>query len=108
MKDLRGEDKERKREEKTCAVVSIIGHLFALNNYALPAHVMSRSLALAFDIDPISLSVSLLLSQYRMYQYVTEELPSVVKANFPAVDTSKASVFGHSMGGHGALVVAFK
>eukprot|EP00903_Cladosiphon_okamuranus_P005797 g5744.t1 len=45
---------------------------------------------------------------YRMYEYVTEELPSVVAANFPAVDTSKASVFGHSMGGHGALVVAFR
>ncbi|CAM9810614.1 unnamed protein product [Ectocarpus fasciculatus] len=43
-----------------------------------------------------------------MYTYVTEELPTVVAASFPAVDISKASVFGHSMGGHGALVVAFR
>ncbi|CBJ28708.1 esterase [Ectocarpus siliculosus] len=45
---------------------------------------------------------------YRMYAYVTEELPAAVAASFPAVDTSKASVCGHSMGGHGALVVAFR
>lgn len=45
--------------------------------------------------------------QYRMYEYVTEELPAVISKNFP-VDTSRASVFGHSMGGHGALVVAFR
>lgn len=45
---------------------------------------------------------------YRMYQYVTEELPLMLKDNFPTVDTNRASVFGHSMGGHGALVVAFK
>ena len=38
-----------------------------------------------------------------MYSYVTKELPSVVSAFFP-VDTSRASVTGHSMGGHGALV----
>eukprot|EP00904_Undaria_pinnatifida_P006313 jgi/Undpi1/2811/HiC_scaffold_14.g06188.m1 len=44
---------------------------------------------------------------YRMYEYVTQELPGIVAANF-AVDTSRASVFGHSMGGHGALVVAFR
>ncbi|CAM9202235.1 unnamed protein product [Hapterophycus canaliculatus] len=43
-----------------------------------------------------------------MYEYVTEELPAVVAARFPAVDTSKASVCGHSMGGHGALVIAFR
>lgn len=46
--------------------------------------------------------------QYRMYEYVTEELPAVLAASFPAVDTARASVCGHSMGGHGALVVAFR
>jgi S-formylglutathione hydrolase len=44
---------------------------------------------------------------YRMYSYVTRELPAVVDANFP-VDTRRASIFGHSMGGHGALVIALR
>ncbi|MBL4834490.1 MAG: S-formylglutathione hydrolase [Pseudomonas sp.] len=43
---------------------------------------------------------------YRMYDYVTEELPRLVEANFPVSD--KRSVFGHSMGGHGALICALK
>ena len=40
---------------------------------------------------------------YNMYSYVTEELPALVSSLFP-VDTSRASITGHSMGGHGALV----
>jgi S-formylglutathione hydrolase len=44
---------------------------------------------------------------YRMYSYVTEELPAVIEAEFPA-DKDRRGVFGHSMGGHGALVVALK
>jgi S-formylglutathione hydrolase len=44
---------------------------------------------------------------YRMYSYVTRELPAIVAANFPA-DMSRQSVFGHSMGGHGALVMALR
>ncbi len=44
---------------------------------------------------------------YRMYSYVTEELPTLIAANFPA-DTSRQGIFGHSMGGHGALVIALK
>ena len=44
---------------------------------------------------------------YRMYSYVTQELPSVVGQNFPALPDA-AGVFGHSMGGHGALVCALK
>ena len=43
---------------------------------------------------------------YRMYDYVVEELPALVEAHFPASDVR--SVFGHSMGGHGALVVALR
>ena len=46
-------------------------------------------------------------ANYRMYSYVTEELPRVVAENFP-VDTDRQSVFGHSMGGHGALVAALR
>ncbi|OYY39956.1 MAG: S-formylglutathione hydrolase [Rhodospirillales bacterium 24-66-33] len=44
---------------------------------------------------------------YRMYSYVTRELPALVEATFP-VDAARRGVFGHSMGGHGALVVALK
>jgi S-formylglutathione hydrolase len=43
-----------------------------------------------------------------MYDYVTKELPSLLDSHFKQLDTSRASVFGHSMGGHGALVVFFK
>jgi S-formylglutathione hydrolase len=42
---------------------------------------------------------------YRMRAYVTEELPEVIAANFPA-DMERQSIFGHSMGGHGALTIA--
>lgn len=47
-------------------------------------------------------------SHYNMYSYVTAELPAVIAANFPMADMSRQSVFGHSMGGHGALVIALK
>ncbi len=43
-----------------------------------------------------------------MYDYVTKELPSLLDSHFKQLDTSRASVFGHSMGGHGALVVFLK
>ncbi|WP_445492803.1 S-formylglutathione hydrolase [Rhodopseudomonas sp. RCAM05734] len=42
---------------------------------------------------------------YRMWSYVTEELPGLVAAQFP-VDAHRQSILGHSMGGHGALTVA--
>jgi len=43
-------------------------------------------------------------AHYRMWTYVTEELPAVVGAHFPA-DPSRQSIMGHSMGGHGALTI---
>lgn len=43
---------------------------------------------------------------YQMYSYITEELPSLINKKFNT--NGKASVFGHSMGGHGALICAFK
>jgi S-formylglutathione hydrolase len=42
-----------------------------------------------------------------MFEYVTNELPALVAANLPA-DTSRQSISGHSMGGHGALICALK
>ncbi|MBC6715514.1 S-formylglutathione hydrolase [Aurantimonas sp. DM33-3] len=41
---------------------------------------------------------------YRMWSYVTEELPALVAAEFPA-DMARQSILGHSMGGHGALTI---
>ncbi|BDA83455.1 S-formylglutathione hydrolase [Aureimonas sp. SA4125] len=43
-------------------------------------------------------------AHYRMWSYVTEELPAFVVANFPA-DQARQSIMGHSMGGHGALTI---
>ena len=42
---------------------------------------------------------------YRMWSYVTEELPALVASEFP-IDMSRQGITGHSMGGHGALTVA--
>jgi S-formylglutathione hydrolase len=44
---------------------------------------------------------------YRMYSYVARELPELIESSFP-VDGEKSGIFGHSMGGHGALTVALK
>ena len=44
---------------------------------------------------------------YRMWSYVTQELPALIGENFPA-DTSRQSIMGHSMGGHGALTIGLR
>lgn len=44
---------------------------------------------------------------YRMYDYVTQELPALIEANFPAMP-GLCAISGHSMGGHGALICALK
>ncbi|QKK03490.1 MAG: S-formylglutathione hydrolase [Pseudomonadota bacterium] len=44
---------------------------------------------------------------YRMYTYVTEELPGLVESQWP-LDGKQRGIFGHSMGGHGALVYALR
>ena len=44
---------------------------------------------------------------YRMWSYVTEELPELIAGHFP-VDANRQSILGHSMGGHGALTVALR
>lgn len=46
-------------------------------------------------------------SHYRMYSYVTDELPQVINGCFPAA-VDRQGLFGHSMGGHGALVCALR
>ena len=44
---------------------------------------------------------------YRMYDYVTQELPALVFDHF-AGDRSRQGIFGHSMGGHGALTIGLR
>lgn len=44
-------------------------------------------------------------SHYRMWSYVTKELPALLDASFP-IDPDRQAITGHSMGGHGALTVA--
>jgi S-formylglutathione hydrolase len=46
-------------------------------------------------------------ANYRMWSYVTEELPALLAGHFPA-DMDRQGITGHSMGGHGALTVALR
>jgi S-formylglutathione hydrolase len=46
-------------------------------------------------------------TNYRMYDYIVDELPALVESNFE-VDAHNVSISGHSMGGHGALTIALK
>jgi S-formylglutathione hydrolase len=44
---------------------------------------------------------------YRMYSYVTKELRTLIESQFPA-DAARTGIFGHSMGGHGALTLGLR
>lgn len=44
---------------------------------------------------------------YKMYDYVASELPELIADNFH-VDTRRQGIFGHSMGGHGALIIGLR
>lgn len=44
---------------------------------------------------------------WRMYDYITQELPSLLRA-LPELDMARVSLMGHSMGGHGALTISLK
>jgi len=44
-------------------------------------------------------------AHYRMWSYITEELPALIAAEYP-VDMARQGITGHSMGGHGALTIA--
>jgi S-formylglutathione hydrolase len=45
-------------------------------------------------------------AHYKMYDYVVSELPAIIETHFPV--TKQRAISGHSMGGHGALSIAFK
>ncbi len=47
------------------------------------------------------------VDHYRMYSYISSELPHIIAENFP-VDKRRCGIFGHSMGGHGALTIGLR
>lgn len=47
-------------------------------------------------------------TNYKMYSYITSELPSTLSSSFSELDIKNASIMGHSMGGHGALTLFLK
>ena len=66
-----------------------------------PAAVYDFGLGAGFYVDATEAPFA---KNYRMWSYVTDELPALIAANFPA-DTARQSIMGHSMGGHGALTI---
>lgn len=45
---------------------------------------------------------------YRMYDYVVDEMPALLAAHFPQLAVDRTALAGHSMGGHGALMIALR
>ena len=56
----------------------------------------------------VDATVSPWSSNYKMYSYITTELPKTVFSAFPQIDSSRVGISGHSMGGHGALSLFLK
>jgi S-formylglutathione hydrolase len=69
-----------------------------------PANAYDFGLGAGFYVDATQ---SPFAQNYRMWSYVTDELPALIASHFPA-DTQRQSILGHSMGGHGALTVALR
>jgi S-formylglutathione hydrolase len=67
-----------------------------------PAAAYDFGLGAGFYVDATEVPWS---KSYRMWTYVTEELPALVGAEFP-IDLDRQAITGHSMGGHGALTIA--
>ena len=69
-----------------------------------PANSYDFGLGAGFYVDATEAPFA---RNYRMWSYVTDELPKLVAEQFP-VDTKRQSIMGHSMGGHGALTCALR
>jgi S-formylglutathione hydrolase len=67
-----------------------------------PAGAYDFGLGAGFYVDATQPPFS---RNYRMWSYLTKELPELIAAQFPA-DLKRQSILGHSMGGHGALTMA--
>ena len=48
------------------------------------------------------------VQNFRMRSYVEKELPALIAAEFAMADMARQGIFGHSMGGHGALTIALR
>jgi S-formylglutathione hydrolase len=66
-----------------------------------PAGAYDFGLGAGFYVDATEAPYA---THYRMWSYVTEELPALIAERFPA-DVGRQSIMGHSMGGHGALTI---
>ncbi|HEY0315164.1 MAG TPA: S-formylglutathione hydrolase [Sphingomonas sp.] len=66
-----------------------------------PAGAYDFGLGAGFYVDAIEAPYA---ARYRMWSYVTQELPALIAERFPA-DMDRQSIMGHSMGGHGALTI---
>jgi S-formylglutathione hydrolase len=69
-----------------------------------PASAYDFGLGAGFYVDATQQPFA---DNYRMWGYVTEELPELIAGHFP-VDAKRQSILGHSMGGHGALTIALR
>ena len=67
-----------------------------------PAGAYDFGLGAGFYVDATEAPFA---THYKMYSYVTDELPDSVASAFP-VDLERQGITGHSMGGHGALTIA--
>ncbi|MDB5619379.1 S-formylglutathione hydrolase [Tardiphaga sp.] len=69
-----------------------------------PANAYDFGLGAGFYVDATQAPFA---TNYRMWSYITAELPAVIGANFSA-DMNRQSIMGHSMGGHGALTIGLR
>jgi S-formylglutathione hydrolase len=69
-----------------------------------PANAYDFGLGAGFYVDATQEPFA---RNYRMWSYVTRELPKLVAEQFP-IDEKRQSILGHSMGGHGALTIALR
>ena len=69
-----------------------------------PAGAYDFGLGAGFYVDATEAPFA---TNYKMYSYVTEELPALIGQHFPA-DMGRQAITGHSMGGHGALTIALR
>jgi S-formylglutathione hydrolase len=71
-----------------------------------PAHLNTENIGegASFYVDATEMPW---VDHYRMYSYISNELPQVIASNFP-IDKKRCGIFGHSMGGHGALTIGLR
>jgi S-formylglutathione hydrolase len=98
---------EKGEFRKTCAELGLI---FVAPDTSPRGEVVPGDPAGAYDFGHgagfyVDATQAPFARHYRMWSYVTAELPELIAAHFP-VDPKRQSILGHSMGGHGALTIA--